>query len=210
MDEEYEFTEDEKIKINKKLLNWYDENHRKLQWRTHSSDKTTEKINLNERAYQVWISEIMLQQTKVETVKSYYKRWMDRFNTLEELSKSDIEEVNKYWSGLGFYRRANNLHKASQKVMKEYNGVIPNTVKELIKLPGIGEYTAGISSYFYYNQGAICSIVYNQVEPVVDGNVFRVLSRIKTVKVEISKKKIFWKLAKELINEERPGGNLKK
>lgn len=138
------------------LLKWYQENKRILPWRVEKN------------AYQIWISEIMLQQTRIEAVKAYYKRFMEELPTIQDLAKIDEEKLLKLWEGLGYYNRARNLKKTAQIIVNEYNGQMPSTYKELIKLPGIGEYTAG----------AIASIAYHEKVTAVDGNVLRVISRV--------------------------------
>jgi len=142
--------------IRKKLLAWYQVEARDLPWR-----RTRDP-------YAIWISEIMLQQTRVGTVLSYYERFLERFPTLAVLAASEIDDVLKTWEGLGYYRRAHNLHRAAQVVLSEHGGNLPRTVKELRGLPGIGEYTAP----------AIASIAFGLDEPVLDGNIIRVLSRL--------------------------------
>ncbi len=139
------------------LLEWYDKDHRLLPWR------------MNKDPYRIWVSEIMLQQTRVEAVKPYYSRFMERFPDIEKLSKAEDEVLLKYWEGLGYYSRVRNLKKAAIMVMEEYDGQMPDTWKELQKLPGIGSYTAG----------AIASIAFDKRVPAVDGNVLRILSRLR-------------------------------
>lgn len=138
------------------LLKWYQDNKRILPWRVEKDP------------YKIWISEIMLQQTRIEAVKAYYKRFMEELPTIQDLANIEEEKLLKLWEGLGYYNRAKNLKRAAQIIVNEYNGKIPNTYKELIKLPGIGEYTAG----------AIASIAYNEKVTAVDGNVLRVVSRV--------------------------------
>jgi A/G-specific adenine glycosylase len=113
-----------------KLLRWFKENGRDLPWR-HTRDP-----------YLIWVSEIMLQQTRVETVIPYYERWVDRFPTLSELAKADLEEVLRLWEGLGYYRRAHNLHRTAKLILQEHGGHFPDQAGELEKLPGLGSYTA--------------------------------------------------------------------
>jgi A/G-specific adenine glycosylase len=144
-----------------RLLSWYSKHARPLPWRHLQG-------NSNDRAYAVWISEIMLQQTRVGTVLGYYERWMARFPTLAEVAASDVSDVLKVWEGLGYYSRARNLHRTAQMIMTEYHTEFPHTKKELMRLPGIGPYTAA----------AIASIVFGQAEYVLDGNVRRVLARV--------------------------------
>jgi A/G-specific adenine glycosylase len=142
--------------ISRRLLEWYRLQARKLPWRGQSNP------------YATWVSEIMLQQTRVDTVMPYFQRWMERFPTLEKLAAASEQEVLSAWEGLGYYSRARNLHKAAQQVMAEYHGEIPGERAALERLPGIGRYTAG----------AICSIAFGQDEAALDGNIRRVLSRL--------------------------------
>ena len=139
------------------LLPWYRENKRDLPWR---SDR---------EPYHVWLSEIMLQQTRVEAVKGYYARFLENLPTIEALADCDDELLHKLWEGLGYYSRVRNLKKAAQVIVEKYNGIFPDTYPEILALPGIGEYTAG----------AIASISFGQKTPAVDGNVLRVLSRLR-------------------------------
>lgn len=139
------------------LLKWYQKEHRDLPWRK------------NKDPYCIWVSEIMLQQTRVEAVKPYYKRFMEAFPTVKELACADEELLLKYWEGLGYYSRVRNMKKAAVMVQEEFNGQMPSTYQELLKLPGIGTYTAG----------AIASIAFGEAVAAVDGNVFRVLSRLR-------------------------------
>lgn len=138
------------------IVEWYQKNGRALPWRK------------SKNAYTIWISEIMLQQTKIEAVKKYYERFMKEIPTIQELAKIEEEKLLKLWEGLGYYNRARNLKKAACKIEETYHGKMPSTYEELKELPGIGEYTAG----------AIASIAYNEKIPAVDGNVLRVVSRI--------------------------------
>lgn len=138
------------------LVQWYHKDHRDLPWRR------------TQDPYAVWISETMLQQTRVEAVISYYNLFMERFPTVQALAAAEIDEVLKCWEGLGYYSRARNLHKAAIQVTEEYGGRFPETAAELRALPGIGPYTAG----------AIASIAFGAAEPAVDGNVLRVLARL--------------------------------
>lgn len=139
-----------------KLLAWYDENARILPWRE------------DPQPYRVWVSEIMLQQTRVEAVKPYFERFLKALPTVEELAKAPEEQILKLWEGLGYYNRVRNLQRGAQTVMAEHGGVIPASFELLKKLPGIGEYTAG----------AISSIAFQIKVPAVDGNVLRVISRV--------------------------------
>lgn len=138
------------------LVKWYQQNKRMLPWREEKDP------------YKIWISEIMLQQTRIEAVKEYYKKFMKELPTIHSLANIEEEKLLKLWEGLGYYNRARNLKKAAQMIEENYHGVMPKSYEELIKLPGIGEYTAG----------AIASISYNEKVPAVDGNVLRVISRV--------------------------------
>ena len=138
------------------LLPWYDVNQRNLPWR---KDK---------EPYHIWLSEIMLQQTRVEAVKGYYQRFLDALPTIDSLAKCDDDTLHKLWEGLGYYSRVRNLKKAAQVIQQKHGGKFPAQYAEVLALPGIGEYTAG----------AICSIAYDHPVPAVDGNVLRVISRL--------------------------------
>lgn len=144
------------IDIKKPLLEWYQKNHRDLKWRN------------TKNPYYIWISEIMLQQTRVEAVKGYYERFIKEIPDIKELSVIPEEKLLKLWEGLGYYNRAKNLKKAAIQIMEDYGGGFPAEYEEVIKLPGIGEYTAG----------AICSICFDLPTPAVDGNVLRVMMRL--------------------------------
>ena len=163
----------------KDLLSWFEEHGRKkLPWQSRPPD-----------VYHVWLSEIMLQQTQVATVVDYFNNIIVNFPTLNDLASADEEEVLASWAGLGYYRRARNLHKSAKIILSEYRGVVPNSYSELMALPGIGESTAG----------AILSLAYNQSRPILDGNVKRVLSRYHRVVGHYSDYKFLnelWRLAK--------------
>ena len=149
-----------------KLLLWYDSNKRALPWRDSETPS----------AYRTWVSEIMLQQTRAEAVKPYYNRFLAALPTLEDLANVDDDRLLKLWEGLGYYTRARNLKKAAQVIMQEYNGVLPSSPEKLLKLPGIGLYTAG----------AIASIAYGVPVPAVDGNVLRVCARLAADPADIA------------------------
>lgn len=138
------------------LLPWYQTAKRDLPWR---QDRVP---------YHVWLSEIMLQQTRVEAVKGYYSRFLEQLPTIEALASCDDELLHKLWEGLGYYSRVRNLKKAAIRIMEDYGGIFPREYADVRALPGIGDYTAG----------AICSICFNEPTPAVDGNVLRVISRI--------------------------------
>ena len=143
-------------KIVRPLLSWYEENARKLPWRE------------DQEPYHVWVSEIMLQQTRVEAVKPYYARFLSVLPDVKSLSEVSEERLLKLWEGLGYYSRVRNMQKAARSIMTEHGGNFPNTLDEIRKLPGIGDYTAG----------AIASISFGLPEPAVDGNVLRVIMRV--------------------------------
>ena len=139
------------------LLPWYRENKRELPWRTDRDP------------YHIWLSEIMLQQTRVEAVKGYYTRFLSTLPAIEDLAACGDEMLHKLWEGLGYYSRVRNLKKAAQMILEQHHGIFPREYEEVICLPGIGDYTAG----------AICSIAFDQPVPAVDGNVLRVVSRLR-------------------------------
>ena len=143
-------------RLSQVLPGWYKENKRDLPWR-HDKDP-----------YHIWVSEIMLQQTRVEAVKGYYSRFLQALPTIADLANADDELLHKLWEGLGYYSRVRNLKKAAQVIMEQHGGVFPGEYEEVLGLPGIGQYTAG----------AICSIAFNQKTPAVDGNVLRLYSRL--------------------------------
>lgn len=143
----------------RRLLTWYAQNARQLPWRSHPDP------------YAVWVSEIMLQQTRVETVIPYFLRWMERFPDVHSLAKAPLQEVLKAWEGLGYYSRARNLWQAANQVVDQFEGNIPQEVAALRTLPGIGRYTAG----------AIASIAFSKDEAALDANIRRVLARVFTV-----------------------------
>lgn len=138
------------------LLPWYRQNRRELPWRA------------DREPYHIWVSEIMLQQTRVEAVKGYYARFLEALPTVEALAACDDDRLRKLWEGLGYYSRVRNLKKAAQTILSEYGGVFPREYSQVLSLPGIGQYTAG----------AICSIAYDAPYPAVDGNVLRILARL--------------------------------
>lgn len=155
------------LHIGQKILNWYHLNARDLPWRT------------TKNPYNIWISEIILQQTRVEQGLDYYLKFVNRFKNIESLVNADINEVLLYWKGLGYYSRAINLHKAAQQIIAEHNGHFPKNYQEILKLKGIGKYTAA----------AISSICFNEKIPAIDGNFYRVLSRIFADEFDISNSK---------------------
>jgi len=173
------------MKFSNLLIKWYLQNKRDLPWRSTTNP------------YHIWLSEIMLQQTRVAQGTPYFLSFTAAFPTVFDLAAASEEQVLKLWQGLGYYSRARNLHKTAQYVSEELSGVFPATYNELLKLKGVGEYTAA----------AIASFSYDEVVPVVDGNVFRVLSRYFDVETDIalaSAKKEFAALAFELMPKDNP------
>ncbi len=169
-----------------RLLRWYEQHRRNLPWRNYLD------------SYAIWVSEIMLQQTRVETVIPYFERWMERFPTIQSLAAASEQEVLAVWEGLGYYSRARNLHRAAQVVVERFEGVLPSSVEALQRLPGIGRYTAG----------AIASIAFGQDEPVLDGNVRRVYARLFDVNLAVDSREgeaELWKLAAEYLPKGRAG-----
>lgn len=163
-----------------KLMGWFAQNARDLPWR-HTADP-----------YAVWISEVMLQQTQVQTVIPYWERWMRALPTIQALAKAKPDKIHKLWEGLGYYTRVRNLQRAAQEIVSNHNGKVPSNVEELLELPGVGRYTAG----------AICSIAFNQPTPILDGNVLRVLARVLGKSDDTKKAAVrneFWQLAQSLV-----------
>ncbi|KAG5021780.1 hypothetical protein JHK85_018122 [Glycine max] len=188
------FSKDETHKLRVALLDWYDLNRRDLPWRTTFKQEDEE---VERRAYGVWVSEVMLQQTRVQTVIAYYNRWMQKWPTIHHLAQASLEEVNEMWAGLGYYRRARFLLEGAKKIVAE-GGQIPKVASMLRNIPGIGEYTSG----------AIASIAFKEVVPVVDGNVVRVIARLRAISAnpkDSATIKKFWKLAAQLVDPVRPG-----
>ncbi|HTA75697.1 MAG TPA: A/G-specific adenine glycosylase [bacterium] len=172
--------------IQKHLLDWYDQYKRDLPWRRTKD------------SYAIFVSEMMLQQTQVKTVIPYYGRFLDELPDWQSLAKAKEEKILKLWEGLGYYRRARNLQAAAQKIIAEFNGKLPQTREEIIKLPGVGQYSAG----------AVLSIAFQKPEPLVDGNVIRVFSRLFVLRGNLktgeNHEKV-WDIARSLISTKRPG-----
>jgi len=171
--------------FSEKVVKWYERNKRDLPWRETRDP------------YKIWLSEIILQQTRVSQGMPYYLRFIEKFPTVAALASASEQDVLRLWQGLGYYTRARNLHKCAKKVVTDYKSVFPDSFDELKKLPGIGDYTAA----------AIASIAYHEPVAVVDGNVFRVLSRVFGIETEINSpkgKKDFTELANELISKKHP------
>jgi len=169
-----------------RLLNWYAENARRLPWRGTRDP------------YAIWISEIMLQQTRVDTVIPYYERWIASFPTIQALAAAPLQMVLVAWEGLGYYSRPRNLHRAAHLVVAEHGGMLPSDLKDLQRLPGIGRYTAA----------AIASIAFDQDEPALDGNIRRVLARVFEVREPARSpkgEKQLWKLAADYLPAGKAG-----
>lgn len=166
--------------IQQALLTWFRSGHRDLPWRKERDP------------YAIWVSEIMLQQTRTETVKGYFSRFMASFPTVTALAKAPLDDVLSHWSGLGYYSRARNLHKAAQQILTLFDGQFPHDPEAIAALPGIGPYTAG----------AIRSIALGQAAPILDGNVIRVLSRLFLLDERPDSaggKRLYWSLAESLL-----------
>lgn len=173
-------------RIRRGLTRWYDDHRRYLPWRETRDP------------YAIWISEIMLQQTRVETVVPYYRRFLERFPTVETLACAPLGDVLKTWENLGYYARVRNLHKAARQIMERFGGRIPECMEEIIRLPGIGRYTAG----------AILSIAFGRAVPAVDGNVRRVISRIHAIEESVDDEEVrerIEELVRTLVPARDPG-----
>lgn len=177
--------EDVRDPIRRALLSWFRRGHRDLPWRRTADP------------YAIWISEIMLQQTRVETVKEYFRRFQERFPTPRHLAAADLEEVLSLWSGLGYYARARNMHAAAREIVAKHGGAFPSDPEAVRQLPGIGAYTAG----------AILSLAFRQRAALVDGNVIRVFSRLFAIADPVESataRRRYWELAEALVPEPEP------
>ncbi|WP_120499972.1 A/G-specific adenine glycosylase [Roseovarius sp. EL26] len=175
------------------LLDWYDRHARTLPWRVSPADRTAGVVP---DPYRIWLSEIMLQQTTVAAVKKYYERFTFLWPNVADLAAADDADVMGEWAGLGYYARARNLLKCARTIAQDYGGTFPDTHKELLKLPGIGPYTAS----------AISSIAFDRAETVVDGNVERVISRVYNIRTPLpASKPEITETAKKLTPKQRPG-----
>ena len=173
-------------RIRAPLLRWYDANRRDLPWR-----RTRDP-------YAIWISEAMLQQTRVETVIPYWERFLERFPDVASLARAEQDEINAVWTGLGYYSRARNLKAAAESIVADHGGRLPDTADGLRSLAGIGRYTAG----------AVASIAFDREEPLVDGNVVRVFARLEAIHEDSQDRRVveaLWTLADELVRGARPG-----
>ncbi len=171
--------------FSQKLIQWYHRHHRDLPWR-----RTTDP-------YKIWLSEIILQQTRVVQGMPYYLRFVEKYPTVQDMARADEQDVLRLWQGLGYYSRARNMHYTARQVVTEFGGNFPGSYSELLKLKGVGEYTAA----------AIASFAFNEAVPAVDGNVYRVLSRIFGIKTDImhsSAKREFTAAARRLISADDP------
>ncbi len=174
----------------RRLIAWSTRQQRDMPWRDRPPGQRD--------PYAVWVAEIMAQQTRLDTVAPYFRRWMERFPTVHHLAAADLQEVLKLWEGLGYYARARNLHRAARQVVAEYGGQLPTERDALLALPGIGPYTAG----------AILSMAFGQPEPLVDGNVRRVLARLWDVDRPVeaaSTRRFLWEQARALVEAAPPG-----
>lgn len=170
------------MSFSEKILTWYGHNKRKLPWRN------------TQDPYKIWLSEIILQQTRVVQGTPYYERFISKFPTVQDLANAKEESILKLWQGLGYYSRARNLHASAKMVVNDFNGNFPNTYNKIIKLKGVGDYTAS----------AIASICFNELHAVVDGNVYRVLSRFYGIDIPINSTegiKYYKNLAQKLLHE---------
>ena len=187
MNKEWEkWTSEQKKEFQRIFIEWYEKEKRNLPWR------------YNQDPYRIWISEIMLQQTRVDTVIDYFYRFMEWFPTIESLANAPEEKLLKAWEGLGYYSRVRNIQTAAKQIMTEYGGEMPRTPEEISKLKGIGPYTTG----------AISSIAFGLPEPAIDGNVMRVVSRLFCIEEDIAKassRKTFDEAMRSIIDENHPG-----
>lgn len=175
-----------KLGYSRPLLRWFDGHQRDLPWRSNKSP------------YRVWVSEIMLQQTQVKTVVPYFERFIAKFPSIEALAKAGESEVLKLWEGLGYYRRARQLHAAAKLIVEEHQGKFPNDFAAVLKLPGIGRYTAG----------AVLSIALDQQLPILEGNSLRVYSRLLALPTDPrlpNNQKLLWGFAESIVPKDRPG-----
>ena len=187
MSKQWETWDEEKIKtFQETFLTWYHKEKRNLPWRATNDP------------YAIWISEIMLQQTRVETVIGYFYRFMEQFPTIQDLAAAEEQKLLKVWEGLGYYSRARNLKAAAQQIVAEFDGEMPQSIEEIRSLKGIGPYTAG----------AIGSIAFGLPEPAIDGNVKRVVSRLFCIEADIAKassRRPFDEAMRTIISPDEPG-----
>ena len=175
-----------KSQFQNRLIRWYHTHARDLPWR-----RTRDP-------YKIWVSEVMLQQTQVDTVIPYYEKWMERFPTLLALAEAPLSEAMKLWAGLGYYRRVRMLHEGACYIVKNLSGTLPRQMEGLLKLPGIGRYTAG----------ALMSIAFGQKVPILDGNVIRIITRTHAIDADVQKFKtleLLWHISETLVPAKVPG-----
>ncbi|USR90592.1 A/G-specific adenine glycosylase [Phormidium yuhuli AB48] len=178
-----QFSQAQRQRLRRSLLEWYGQQGRSLPWREEPTP------------YRIWISEVMLQQTQVKTVLPYFERWMQQFPDVQCLAQADLQTVLKAWEGLGYYARARNLHRSAQEICDRHHGKFPQTYDEVLALPGIGRSTAG----------AILSAAFGQAEPLLDGNVKRVLARLVALPVPPSKALAhLWDLSSQVLDPQNP------
>ena len=176
----------EKSELRRRLLRWFDANQRDLPWRKRKSP------------YRTWVSEIMLQQTQVNTVVDYFNRFVKRFPSIQSLAQADLQHVLQMWEGLGYYRRARQLHAAAREVVENHQGKFPERMTDVLALPGIGRYTAG----------AILSIALDQPHPILEGNTLRLFARLTHLREDIKSsavQKRLWAFSESLVSRHRPG-----
>ena len=181
-----EATSAEIKRFQRSLLKWFDANQRDLPWRKQRT------------LYRVWVSEIMLQQTQVATVIAYYRRFMKQFPTVRKLAEADESEVLKLWEGLGYYRRARQLHRAAKLIVENHAGRFPRSFEDVLALPGIGRYTAG----------AVLSIALDQPQPILEGNTIRLFARLLAMRKDpktSASQKILWAFSESLLPQQRAG-----
>lgn len=200
------FTRSQAEDVRTRLLDWYDHNHRVLPWRRNQWSKLATvgepeesgvslEMPQQQFMYGIWVSEVMSQQTQVPRAAAYFKRWIAKWPTVQDLAKASMEEVNEVWAGLGYYRRARFLLEGANYVMKEMGGVFPATSLELQKIPGVGLYTGA----------AMASIAAGESVAVVDANVMRILARLRCLDWEVKSVKQYSTVAQKLVDPNRPG-----
>lgn len=184
--DDFQYSSSQLQQLRKRLRDWYGRNHRLLPWRETRDP------------YRIWLSEIMLQQTTVAAVVPYFDRFLERFPTVHDLAAGDVEDVLRLWEGLGYYSRARNIHKAAREVVDSFDGQFPSAPEELVKLPGIGRYTAG----------AIASFAFELPAPIVEANTQRLYARLLGWDQPLDKsasQKMLWSFAEHLVPDKQPG-----
>ncbi len=185
--------------LRREIMRWFEKNGRRLPWRLEPDQYgDLSESDRSALAYRVWVSEIMLQQTTTSTVKGYFDRFMAKYPSVSVLAEADISDVLKSWEGLGYYRRAHQLHSAARKIVSDYNGIFPNTRDQAASLPGIGKYTVG----------AILSIAFDRREPILEANTIRLHSRLIGLESDPMKSegnKTLWKFAEQILPKKNSG-----